>query len=395
MPKVFKVTRGNLHAVREQIGEFLNECVQLDGGDGGSGQDGQVLTGQLFFYDAAAQRTNLIWSQEETLLENGGYSVADYDPELGLPIEPEDIVTFLGLSENQDAPGEKASGLFFVGSVYPGEIRTTYDGSMKLQNVNFPMQIANQPLFFPNAPPPEDAYSLNSLANGVMYWVPPPTPPNVQEDTDVTDVPVAVDPATTTLPVTIASDQDSVSPAIVISFRALATQQNTELTTQLLLNGVPVAGSPPISEVIPRNVGRDIRHQWSPPQIFTGDVVQIRVMSSDTGMTISGTQEATILTLVHPEGVGVSQTSAGLSVITPFSFWSRWLDSEKENLMRYINRAPPGPLPSWIDVFRVSAMFASQHQNVNLASSHLILDMAFIELEGIIGPGRAAAILAF
>jgi hypothetical protein len=347
---------------------------------------GQNLSGDWIWFDQIAQPSNLYWTQEDAKLAYGGYHIGD---------ETDADIALFGMAENPDNPGTKAVGVVGINPSIPLEFVTHYNGQARMQNVIFPMQTANQELFFPNAPPPLDGYTLNSTAGGTMYWAPPVSPPNVQDDTDITDVPVAVSPLTTLLPVSIVSNEASTSPAITISLRAFSSLNNAEFVTELLINGAPVPEAAAVSEVLPRNIGRDISHQWSPNQILIGDIVTVTVSSSQPNTVVQGSIEATVLVLIHPQGGAVKQTFTGVSVITPVSFWARWLDIEKENLMIYINHAPPGPLPSWIDVFRVSRMFASSHQNVNLASDYLIAEMAFIEAQGIIGPGRAATILAY
>jgi hypothetical protein len=79
-------------------------------------------------------------------------------------------------------------------------------------------------------------------------------------------------------------------------------------------------------------------------------------------------------------------------------FWTRWLTTEKENLAMGMNRMPwpgGGGVPTWDDVFRIQQFVAYSSELIVLVTDiYIIREVNWLETIGIIGPGRAAVILA-
>ena len=380
------------------LSKLWKESAKLDSGNGDTGfPDGQVLTGSQFLYDSAAQRSNWFWIQDQGFVELGGYVVLDYDIQSGVPPTDEQIVAVFGLVESEEQPGTKASGVIFNNPDYPVGVGTGYSGNCRFQSLWIPGGFGSS---VPHWQWPtidgSPGASLTSDGSGGLYWTDPATPPAEITDTDTTDFLIDAAPLYIEIPVTVTATQPSIPAQVSLDISLYTNNNNQTIDIRMLVDGTPVGQT--YTTPMPRNSIVTEHLTWSPLLPNGNEVITVEAQSfgGQACFVYGATGDPTVLTLLEPGGVvAFSANSQGTDyIIGPIEFWDRFLDIEKEIMMQKANRAPPGPLMPWLDVFNLTAfMTLYMTNNINLKLQDTIDHVNQLETWGIIGPGRAAIIL--
>lgn len=390
-------TRDYLNELEARTGvtaKDLLSYVLLNGGNGGGDfPDGQIITGSLFMWDQVVQQSNYVWIQEAAKFDFGGFTVVDFDPSVPGDPQPEDTVAVYGLAENPEQAGTKVSGMFFAQPTYKPYIGSLYDGNVQFQSLNIPV-VSGGPVFqWPQADG-EAASSLNTDANGGLYWEPPPNPPELIEDIDQTDYLVLQTPGNLA-PVTVTATRSAVPGQVAFECTFFTGSNNRSVDVELLVDGVQAGQI--YSTLLPRVTDTFVHHTWSVILPNGNEVLTIRHTANGTDVDVLGTVTDTSLALLIPSAALMSQRAVGTYIIDRYEFWDRWLDVEKENLSKAMRgeKWQPGPFPSDLLVFRIMSFFSMYtSQNVNLVLQTTIDNITELETLGIIGSGRAAIILA-
>lgn len=277
----------------ESTREDQKKYVLLDGGT----VAGQVLKGDLVFFDQASQRTNLYWAQDDAFISLGGYVILDIDAG-SQTITPDDIISVLGLVDSPTNPGNKAVGLIFSNPTYPAAVVSAYNGTVRFQNLFIPLSDAVPDDFYW---PLEDAAAGSTLTTdgqGGLYWTPPAIPPNLETDSDVTDY--FLIPTLTWIDalVSVTATKNSLSPSIAFECTLSTAFASQTVQTRMLINGTPTGQV--FSVELPRNVDHVVHYNWSNPTSIA-DVITIENMhSGNQSAEVLGATNPTTLQLLEP-----------------------------------------------------------------------------------------------
>jgi hypothetical protein len=100
--------------------------------------------------------------------------------------------------------------------------------------------------------------------------------------------------------------------------------------------------------------------------------------------------------VLSPGSIGAGETQAFAWEIPALQFRARFTQTEKVDIVKFLNRVALGPLPSWDDVWTLTEFIGfTSDGDVNLTFQYIIDSVNWLETVGIIAPGRAAVILAY